>query len=218
MSLSAQFGDAENDTLYYAITWSDGTVGKTGKLTTPYAAVLASHTYLWSGTYTLRVSASDLKHTAVATTFTVNVGTVVDADLDGIPDDYEAAHPCLLAGTNDAAADPDGDGLTNLQEYQQGTNPCVADTDGDGYTDGQEAALAHGGNGAAYCGIMRADVQPDGGDGVISILDLTRIAAYFGQAVPPASARYDQDGDATISILDLTRAASFFIDNVSTCP
>ena len=28
--------------------------------------------------------------------------------------------------------DPDNDGLTNLEEFQNGTRPQVADTDGDG--------------------------------------------------------------------------------------
>jgi hypothetical protein len=219
VSLSVQFGDPDADPVYYAITWGDGTAGTTGRVLSPYALVPASHTYAWSGTYTLRVGASDLKHPSVAQTFTVNVGTPVFSDGDGLPDDYKAAHPCLVVGVNNAAADPDGDGLTNLQEYQQGTDPCVADTDGDGYSDGQEAALAHGGNGSAYCGLMRADVQPaPNGDGVISILDLTLVAAKFTQTVPPAPARYDQDGDNKISILDLTRMAQFFTDHVNTCP
>jgi hypothetical protein len=218
VSLSVQFGDPESDPVYYAITWGDGTVGTTGKVLSPYAIVNASHTYAWTGTYTLRVGASDLKHPSVAQTFTVNVGTPVFTDGDGLPDDYKATHPCLPVGVNDAAADPDVDGLTNLQEYQQGTNPCVADTDGDGYPDGQEAALAQGGNGSAYCGIMRADVQPANGDGVISILDLARVAAYFAQSVPPAPARYNQDGDGKISILDLTKMAQFFTQHVSACP
>jgi len=34
--------------------------------------------------------------------------------------------------------DPDGDGLTNLQEQTLGTNPTLADTDGDGFSDGAE--------------------------------------------------------------------------------
>src|SRR5262245_24211212 len=40
-----------------------------------------------------------------------------------------------------AAADSDGDGLTNLQEYQRGTDPHKADTDGDGLSDSQEITI-----------------------------------------------------------------------------
>jgi len=35
-------------------------------------------------------------------------------------------------------ADPDHDGLTNLEEYQHGTDPTNPDTDGDGLSDGDE--------------------------------------------------------------------------------
>jgi hypothetical protein len=60
-----------------------------------------------------------------------------DTDNDGIPDGWEVAHG-LVPVVNDAAQDPDQDGLTNLQEYQRGTNPYNADTDGDGLTDSAE--------------------------------------------------------------------------------
>jgi hypothetical protein len=48
--------------------------------------------------------------------------TMTDSDGDGIPDAYETAHG-LNPSLNDAALDPDGDGLTNLQEYLAGSDP-----------------------------------------------------------------------------------------------
>src|SRR6266566_1790164 len=63
-----------------------------------------------------------------------------DIDGDGLPDWYEALYPGTLDSTNpnDAAADPDSDGLTNLQEFFNGTDPFKADTDGDGFSDSRE--------------------------------------------------------------------------------
>jgi len=48
-----------------------------------------------------------------------------DDDNDGMPDSFEIIYSCLDPFTNDAALDPDGDTLTNIQEFQRGTNPCV---------------------------------------------------------------------------------------------
>src|SRR5258706_3358955 len=59
----------------------------------------------------------------------------------GIPDDWAIAHGL---DPNDPAMpfeDPDHDGLTNLQEFQNGTDPHNPDTDGDGLTDGQEVLM-----------------------------------------------------------------------------
>ena len=47
---------------------------------------------------------------------------LADSDGDGMHDGWEAAF-----GVMDPAGDPDGDGFSNLAEYQGGTNPNVAD-------------------------------------------------------------------------------------------
>ncbi|HBA85951.1 MAG TPA: hypothetical protein DCZ95_17850 [Verrucomicrobia bacterium] len=63
----------------------------------------------------------------------------LDDDQDGMPNVWERLYGLNVA-EDDAAADPDGDGLSNLGEFQQGTNPLLADTDSDGFLDGEELA------------------------------------------------------------------------------
>ena len=50
---------------------------------------------------------------------------VTDSDGDGLPDNWELAYFGTLVAT--PGGDPDGDGRTNLQEYQNGTNPAQAE-------------------------------------------------------------------------------------------
>jgi hypothetical protein len=63
----------------------------------------------------------------------------VDLNHNGVPDDWEIAH-----GITDLNADPDFDGLTNLEEYRLGTDPYRRDTDWDHWFDGEEYVV--GGN------------------------------------------------------------------------
>lgn len=62
----------------------------------------------------------------------------VDADNDGMLDAWELEHGLDPTNALDAERDPDGDGLTNLQESLGLTDPFDADTDGDGLPDGYE--------------------------------------------------------------------------------
>ena len=89
----------------------------------------------------------------------------------------------------------------------------VLDSDEDGYPDLQEMQL--GKSVPVYCAIMRADVDADR---AVSILDLSRVATYFGGGVPPAPSRLNQDSDLQISVLDLSRQAAHFGQHVSLCP
>lgn len=68
------------------------------------------------------------------------VARAQDADSDGMPDAWENTHACLNPAVNDAADDPDNDGMNNLLEYTYAgaMDPCAADTDGDGVEDGIE--------------------------------------------------------------------------------
>ena len=61
-----------------------------------------------------------------------------DSDNDGLPDAYEIEHNLQRDRRSDALADPDNDGLTNLDEFIQGTDIHDPDTDKDGEEDGQE--------------------------------------------------------------------------------
>ncbi len=60
-----------------------------------------------------------------------------DQDRDGLPDSWERAHG-LSSLDHDRDGDPDGDGLSNIEELVLGTLASEADTDGDGISDGDE--------------------------------------------------------------------------------
>ena len=120
------------------------------------------------------------------------VDATLDADGDGMPDTYEAAHPCLSPLIDDAALDPDGDGWTNLAEFFIGTDPCDACPDDPGHD--------------AWAADTNNDTFSD-------IADIVAIAGSFSQAVPPAPARHDiapDPLDAFVDITDIVRIAAFF--------
>ncbi len=80
------------------------------------------------------MSANNTAHTGSQ----CSVALDLDADSDGIPACYEGMEGLNDADASDASADLDGDGLTNLEEYQLHLNIRQADTDSDGVSDGDE--------------------------------------------------------------------------------
>ena len=99
-----------------------------------------------------------------------------DANHNGISDYYEY----ICGGTLAPNADDDGDGLTNLQEYQMGLDASNPDTDWDGMPDGWEAA--HGLN--PFVDDSRED--PDG-DGLMNVEE-------YVNGTDPHDADTDHDG------------------------
>ena len=59
---------------------------------------------------------------------------------DGIPDAWKIKYGLDVNDPSVAWADPDGDGLNNMEEFLAGTNPRLRDSDGDGYSDAEELA------------------------------------------------------------------------------
>jgi hypothetical protein len=78
-----------------------------------------------------------------------------DIDSDGLPDDWEKKF-ALVIGDDDSAADPDGDGFTNIEEFTAGTDPKDPKSHPD-YLDSLKvlAELKQ-----TYTTIMFQDVQP----------------------------------------------------------
>ena len=129
-------------------------------------------------------------------TIIINVVIPNDADGDGIPDDWEIANGLNPHDPSDAGQDTDGDGLTNLQEYQLGTNPRLADTDGDGVLDGAEVVR----------GINPLIADTDG--------DSLTDGAEIQRGLNPLSP--DTDGDGIADGLELRLGSNPLVANATT--
>ena len=82
---------------------------------------------------------SDWSEVAIGTSPTIR-----DTDGDCLLDGWEVEHgldPLSTMGDDGASGDPDGDGLTNLEEQTLETDPCDADTDNDGLSDASEVLI-----------------------------------------------------------------------------
>jgi hypothetical protein len=118
-------------------------------------------------------------------TFTLDTSLPrLDADGDGLPDAWELLYSLNPASAADAFTNPDGDSLTNLQEYNAGFDPRVfeptslpsavsapfavdartarLDTDGDGLPDAWETAYGLNPSGADGSNAPSADPDADG--------------------------------------------------------
>ncbi|MCH2170734.1 hypothetical protein MK489_08105 [Myxococcota bacterium] len=115
----------------------------------------------------------------------------LDDDGDGLPDSWEAYFGLDGTFAGDAESDLDGDGLSNLAEYQHGRHP--RDQDEDGIPDAQDLFPGDPSESSDLDGDGVGDVaDPDrDGDGIPNDWELT-----FGFDPSDASdAGFDSDGD-----------------------
>ena len=86
---------------------------------------------------------------------------------------------------NGIGGDADGDGLSNLQEYQLGTNPLNNDTDGDGMPDGWEVSHP----------CLSPTNSADGGSADFDLDNLPNVQEYNGGTNSTDPCNPDTDGD-----------------------
>lgn len=124
---------------------------------------------------------------------------VADADDDGLADAWEKVSGLDPRTATALTGDADGDGVSNLLEFQRNTRADLADTDGDGLADGAEATagtdprnpdsdsdgLLDGAEAALRADPTLADTD---GDGVDDGEEATR-------GTPPDVSATDADGD-----------------------
>lgn len=126
-----------------------------------------------------------------------------DTDNDKMPDAWEYQVLGSLSASPDA--DPDNDGLKNLDECRYGTNPLNPDTDGDGYSDGEEAGIDYRWPTDHNQNPMWGDGDGDGVPNMVELVLGTDPASYYDRPADPSVVNLSQvvpdAGGATVKFV-----------------
>ncbi len=119
-----------------------------------------------------------------------------DLDGDGLSDDFERLNGLDPQDPTDAELDPDGDGLSNLEEFLAGTSIFAEDTDADGISDARELAIG------------TSATNPDSdGDGLIDGLEI---------AIGTAPLNPDSDLDGILDGVEVDLGLNPLVPNPTT--
>ena len=155
------------------LSWSLSSTASGASLTASTGASsgvswMPTYTDAQAGTVTLDVDLDDGDGGTDALACSVAVA-YLDADADGMPDTWEGQNG-LNPAVNDAAADPDGDGISNYDEWLAGSDPQVSG--------GPSAPVASAPVGDAEVGSQTPDLtwtnatDPDGDPFYATVLDI----------------------------------------------
>ncbi len=126
----------------------------------------------------------------------IDLNIPADLDGDGLSDEFETLNGLDPDDPTDALEDPDGDGLSNLEEFRLGTSVDADDSDGDGIFDGEEVAL----------GTLPANPDTDG-DGLMDGDEIVRQTNALSA---------DSDGDRLLDGLEVDLGTNPLVPNATT--
>jgi hypothetical protein len=116
--------DPDGDTVYFSLDQGPSGMG----IDSVTGLIDFTPGFSQVGEHSVEVSAIDVYGADVLQSFTLTV-SYLDQDDDGLPDTWEQSvglDPGDSIGDNGAGGDPDGDGLVNLEEWENGLDPLVS--------------------------------------------------------------------------------------------
>ena len=152
------------------------TVAAQGNWTSQVPVVCPTPVALSAGTHVVRLVSLSGGYNLAAFSFDL------ESQNDGIPDAWKILNGLSTTDPNVASEDPDGDGFTNLQEYEQGTDPNDA-TNGFAVLGGDGQTGAAGGYlGQALAVQLTANGQPAANTAVTFSVPASSGQVQFGMS------------------------------------
>ena len=145
-----------------------------------------------------------------------------DSDDDGLPDSWEQARRFNPSQPGEEDEDPDGDNLTNEEEFANDTGPHKADTDDAGTPDDEEVAAGTAANKLECLAYERAktpfvDVGNHWGEDMIGILQGTSILPDYTPIFRGYKTSENATGSQFLPDRSITRFEFLKIALLSTC-